>query len=114
MVAADIAHNVFFTRGASFSEEPISVTEEISGTSSKRSYDALRIFVWARSKHVGSRDPSAVSMAVCELGGQIMVFDQESFNNIGEEEVARAQRDVASAVFSEVKEKVAKIMKADD
>ena len=105
LVTSDIAHNVFFIRGDSFEEEK---SNGISSNNSDNSsnYNALRIYVWARAKHVGSRDPAAVAMAVCELGGQIMVFDQEHFDGIEEKEVAEAQSEATHAVHQQVKDKV--------
>ena len=95
---------MFFTRGTAFGKE-----DKDNGK-----YDALRIYVWARAKQVGSRDPLAVAMAVCELAGQIMVFDQSHFDGIGEEEVAAAQREATALVYDQVKDKVKELLKEKD
>ncbi len=91
---ADVAHNVFITRGADF-----------SGVD-KESIKALRILVWAREKVVGSKDPGAFVIAVCELAGQILVYDEEKYRVLTEEDVAQAQRDAVANTFQVFKPKV--------
>ena len=72
-----------------------------------KSYDALRIYVWAREKIIGSKDPGAFVMAGCELSGQILCYDEKQFNSVDEAEVARIQRETCSKIFQLVKAQVA-------
>lgn len=91
---------MFVTRGSHFST--------VDGKN--ESYDVLRIFVWARDKIVGRKDSVAFLIAVCELSGQILCYDEKKFNELEEREVAEAQRKACHDMFQEVRDKVKSLM----
>ncbi len=62
----DIGHNVFVTRGS-----------RLDGKGENDPIDTLRVFVWARNKIVGSKDAGAFVMAVVELAGQMLCYNEE-------------------------------------
>lgn len=95
----NIGHNVFITRGTSFNKQD---TE---------SYDAIRIYVWAREKIVGMRDVGAFVIAVCELSGQILCYDEKRFGLIEEDEITQAQRTTCKETMDTVKPKIKELFK---
>eukprot|EP00667_Euglena_gracilis_P012337 EG_transcript_12660 len=93
---ADVAHNVFLTRGAPLGEC-------IGATNT---YSVVRIFVWAREKVAGAKDPAAFSVAVCELSGQVLLYQPADFERVTEAEVAAAFRATCCATFEAVRPRV--------
>ncbi|XP_059090867.1 GDP-D-glucose phosphorylase 1-like [Tigriopus californicus] len=89
LIRNDIAHNVFMTRGQNFDRD------------SKD--QVVRVFVWGRESVIGSKDPGAFVIAVCELAGQILIYQEEFFKNVSEADVARKQREATQFVFAKVK-----------
>merc|ERR1719186_848005 len=61
-----VAHNIFITRG--------------SGLAGGSDLSHVRVFVWARDSVLGTKDPGAFVIAVCELSGQILVYQEEALN----------------------------------
>merc|ERR550519_198613 len=92
-----VAHNIFITRGA--------------GASGGEDLSHVRVFVWARESVLGTKDPGAFVVAVCELSGQILVYQEEAFKSITEEEVAEAQRNACHKIFHSIKSKAEQIDK---
>jgi len=86
-----VAHNIFITRG--------------SGLAGGSDLSHVRVFVWARDSVLGTKDPGAFVMAVCELSGQILVYQEEAFKSITEDQVVEAQRNACHQVFHSVKKK---------
>jgi len=81
----DVAHNAFITRGA----------EEEGGME----MNCVRLMVWARESVVGAKDPGEFVMAALELSGQVLVYTQDKFENIVQEEVVIAQKDATERLF---------------
>lgn len=79
-----------------------------------KSYDALRIYVWAREKIIGSKDPGAFVMAACELAGQILCYDEKQFNAMDEAEVTKVQTQTCTATFELVKPQIMKLLASLD
>ena len=73
--------------------------------------DCIRMIVWARESVVGAKDPGNVAMAVLELSGQVLVYKQDHYNNIEEEEVIIAQKKATSRVFIMLKHDVENIFR---
>jgi len=81
----DVAHNAFITRGA-----------EVEGG---MEMNCVRLMVWARESVVGAKDPGEFVMAALELSGQVLVYTQDKFENIVQEEVVIAQKDATERLF---------------
>lgn len=92
MTAQDIAHNLLITRGS-----------DVSGGDD---HSHVRIIVWARETVRGAKDSRAFVMAVCELSGQMLVYDEETYGNISEDEIVRAMGDTVQETYSRTKEDV--------
>ena len=45
-------------------------------------------------------------MAVCELSGQMLVYDEETYGNISEDEIVLAMSDTVQETYSETKQDV--------
>ena len=45
-------------------------------------------------------------MAVCELSGQMLVYDEKTYGNISEDEIVRAMGDTVQETYSRTKEDV--------
>ena len=58
--------------------------------------------MWSRNKIVGTKDPGAFVMAVCELAGQVLLYDEERFKTLDEDGVSTA---MAEAVWETHMEK---------
>ncbi len=71
--------------------------------------DALRVFVWAREKLVGTKDAGAFVVAVCELAGHILCYDEARYGALEEEEVSAALRGACAGVKARVDGDVRKI-----
>lgn len=95
LIRNDIAHNVFMTRGESF--DPNS-TDQV-----------IRVFVWGRESVIGSKDPGAFVIAVCELAGQILIYQEDFFQVVTESDVAQKQKEATKAVFERVKSDLDKV-----
>jgi len=91
LTSSDVAHNVFIAR---------------SKGSEDGESNSFRVFVWAREKVVGAKDPGAFLMAVCELSGQILVYQEDRYKTLTESEVAEEQARTVLPVFNRVKASV--------
>ena len=52
------------------------------------------------------QDSRAFVMAVCELSGQMLVYDEETYGNISEDEIVLAMGDTVQETYSETKQDV--------
>ena len=52
------------------------------------------------------QDTRAFVMAVCELSGQMLVYDEKTYGNISEDEIVRAMGDTVQETYSRTKEDV--------
>ena len=84
----EVAHNVYMCRGA--------------GEEGGESTDWGRVVVWARESVIGAKDPGNFVMAVCELSGQILVYEEDHYDAVQEEEVEEAQVAATAAVYRRV------------
>ena len=63
----------------------------------------LRVIVWPRETVRGAKDPGDFVMAVCELSGQMLVYTQDRFATIEEEDIVTAMRKAAAGTFDRIK-----------
>ena len=61
--------------------------------------ECIRLTVWGRKNILGVKNTGKVMMAVMELSGQVLVYDEENYSNILEEEIAIAQKEATVEVF---------------
>jgi len=87
-----IAHNVYICRGA--------------GREGGEGTDWTRVIVWARQSVIGAKDPGDFVMAVCELSGQILVYEEQHYHTLQEEEVEQAQLASVSTVYKRIENDV--------
>ena len=73
--------------------------------------DCVRMIVWARESMVGAKNPGNVVMAGLDLSGQVLVYKQDHYNNITEEEVLIAQKKATLDVFIKLKHDVENIFR---
>ncbi len=97
LTKANTGHNVFITRGRNFDRPK---DEEFS---------ALRIFVWSRNKVIGTKDPGAFVIAVCELAGQVLLYDEEKFKTMTEDDVAKAMREAVNETHVAMRPEILKL-----
>ena len=62
-----------------------------------------------KKKRIGIQSCCATNNVVQELSGQILVYDEEKFNSIGEDEVEAAQAAATQAVFNNLRQEVVKL-----
>ena len=77
----------------------------------KNSFDAIRVFVWARKSVIGNKDPGDFVIAVCELSGQLLIYDRQKFESITQDEIAQALTETCQEVFDRVRPKVIDLFK---
>ena len=73
-------------------------------------YDVIRVFLWARNRVEGGKDPGAFVIATCELAGHILIYDKDEYDNMDLKRVAKAQRESCDETFNEVKPKVLELL----
>ncbi|XP_069481314.1 GDP-D-glucose phosphorylase 1 [Ambystoma mexicanum] len=73
LVAKNIAHNLFVTRGCA----PWNPVNPQFNT-------GIRIFIWARKSSFGAKEETAFNVALCELAGHLPIKNQEDFSTITE------------------------------
>jgi len=71
LIEKEVAHNVFLCPG----EEG----------------QPARVLVWPRQSVLGAKDPGAFAMAVCELSGQVLVYEESEYDSLTEDTVTAAQ-----------------------
>ncbi|XP_056138398.1 GDP-D-glucose phosphorylase 1 [Lampris incognitus] len=79
LVDANIAHNLFFTRGCS----PYEVEDENEHTPKR----GVRIIVWPRKSCFGAKEGSAFNVALCELAGHLPFKNRDDFDHMTEKDV---------------------------
>jgi len=94
----DVAHNVFITRG--------------HNSSGAANDNCIRVIVWAREAVRGAKDAGAFVMAVCELSGQMLVYQEEKYQDIDEEEIVTAMKSATLETFNLVFDSVTEIFKS--
>lgn len=85
----DVAHNVYMTRGLNF-------------VRSSGPYDTIRVFVWARESVYEKQYTDAFNVAVFELSGQNLCYDEKKYESVTEDDVA----DVLLKTCTNVKENI--------
>ncbi|XP_068128583.1 GDP-D-glucose phosphorylase 1 [Hyperolius riggenbachi] len=76
LMARNIAHNVFITRG-----------HDPGNVDCIESREGIRIVIWPRKSCFGSKEESAFNVALCELAGHLPFKNQEDFSIMTEESV---------------------------
>ena len=66
----------------------------------------IRIIVWTREAVRGAKEAGDFVIAVCELSGQMLVYTEDKYENITEEEVVTAMRDTVLATFNRTYEDI--------
>ena len=66
----------------------------------------IRIIVWTREAVRGAKEAGDFVIAVCELSGQLLVYTEDKYENITEEEVVTAMRDTVLATFNRTYEDI--------
>jgi hypothetical protein len=61
-----------------------------------KSFEAIRIFIWPRD----------FAVAVCELSGQMLIYNWEAYDAITEDIVIKAHHDTCNATFENVKKSI--------
>ena len=72
-------------------------------------YSPTRIFVWSRNKIVGMKDPGAFVMAVCELSGQVLLYDEEKFKTLDEDGVSAAMAEAVRETHMQRREEILRL-----
>ena len=72
-------------------------------------YSPTRIFVWSRNKIVGMKDPGAFVMAVCELSGQVLLYDEEKFKTLDEDGVSAAMAEAVRETHMQKREEILRL-----
>ena len=72
----------------------------------------IRVFLWARNRVEGGKDPGAFVIATCELAGHILIYNKEEYDNMDWNRVASAQRESCFETFNEVKTKVLEMLES--
>lgn len=88
LAESDIAHNVFITRGKDVNED-------------SNEYNAIRIFIWARKKseHVSISPEQDFCWGGSDLSGQVLVYNDQAFECLTEESLAKSQREFCQPIF---------------
>jgi len=97
----NVAHNIFITRGGSLA----------SGGFKRK---VIKVLIWARknTESVKNLAESKVTVAVCELSGQVIVYNDESaYESLTEQDIVEAHREACQETFEKVKDKVLESLK---
>ena len=70
-------------------------------------YEVIRIVIWARHSIYGNKNPGDFCIAVCELAGQTLIYNEDAFDNISEERVKNAHEE--SSLHETVKPAIRKL-----
>ncbi|XP_071041783.1 GDP-D-glucose phosphorylase 1 isoform X1 [Parasteatoda tepidariorum] len=92
LIKEEIPHNLFFTRGKSFTDENVC--------------SVVRIFVWARTAIYGSKNDYTFNAAVCELAGHIIVKEEDGFETTNEEYIAAVLKEACHDIFFGIRDRV--------
>jgi len=89
LVEKEVAHNVFLCPGQD--KQP------------------ARIVVWPRESVLGAKDPGAFAMAVCELSGQVLVYEETEYESLTEDIVAAAQISATADLYKKLTPEVVEL-----
>jgi len=89
LVEKEVAHNVFLCPGEK--NQP------------------ARVLVWPRESVLGAKDPGAFAMAVCELSGQVLVYEETKYESLTEDTVTTAQIATTENLYKELTPEVIKL-----
>ena len=78
----------------------------LNGEDGNNCFGAIRVFVWPRQSIIGNKDPGDFVIAVCELSGQLLIYDRKKFENITQAEIDLALTETCQEVFNQVRPKV--------
>lgn len=97
----NIAHNIFITKGTPF---------QAGGSRNK----VIKVMIWARKNVTGAKDLLELgwTVATCELGGHILVYDDDKYEAMTEAEIAEGHREACQEPFEAVKDRVVSTLKA--
>ena len=85
------------------------LVQKLSSTEVNHFYCPTRIFVWSRNKIVGMKDPGAFVMAVCELSGQVLLYDEEKFKTLDEDGVSAAMAEAVRETHMQKREEILRL-----
>jgi hypothetical protein len=71
-----------------------------------KSFEAIRIFIWPRESVIGAKSVQDFAVAVCELSGQMLIYNWEAYDAITEDIVIKAHHDTCNATFENVKKSI--------
>jgi len=71
-----------------------------------------RVIVWPRESVVGAKDPGAFVMAVCELSGQVLMYEDSAYETITEEQVAAAQAAATTRLYEKLSPSVEQLFES--
>ena len=81
-----------------------------SASESFERYDVIRVFLWARNRVEGGKDPGAFVIATCELAGHVLIYDKVEYDTMDWKRVAGAQKESCDKTFHEVKPDVIEML----
>jgi len=92
----NVAHNIFITKGTPFT--PLASNRN----------RVLKVLIWPRKNVSGAKNLLELgwAVAVCELAGHVLVYDEDKYKNITEDEIIEAHRENCQETFEAVKFKV--------
>ena len=74
----------------------------------------IRIIVWTREAVRGAKEAGDFVIAVCELSGQLLVYTEDKYENITEEEVVTAMRDTVLDTFNRTYEDIKTLLTEEE
>ncbi|XP_034032711.1 GDP-D-glucose phosphorylase 1-like [Thalassophryne amazonica] len=80
LVAGNVAHNLFMTRGCP-------PNDRMQNEMERASRAGVRIAVWPRKSCFGVKDQSAFNIALCELAGHLLFKNKQDFDLTSEEHI---------------------------
>jgi len=89
LVEKEVAHNVFLCPG--------------------QENKSARVLVWPRESVLGAKDPGAFAMAVCELSGQVLVYEETEYNSLTEDMVTAAQISATENLYKKLTPEVVEL-----
>jgi len=89
LVEKEVAHNVFLCPG--------------------QENQPARIVVWPRESVLGAKDPGAFAMAVCELSGQVLVYEETEYESLTEDIVTAAQISATEDLYKKLTPEVVEL-----
>ncbi|XP_018013260.1 GDP-D-glucose phosphorylase 1 [Hyalella azteca] len=110
MISADIPHNVFITRGQSLDDSRGPDVEDAKDDSeleacaaatgsAEKTYQVIRICIWAREASTGAKDVSVFAPALCELAGHVPIYNADYWDRINEEYITKEIHSLCKDAF---------------